>query len=286
MFSPSGRVSHFSGRRRIEDVFTRYIDLPNQQRDNSAQYPLEQQLPHTHRRDIQNKECLRSTLQQLRSENDIALQLANPGDINSEIEELQQEVIRLHQQLQITEEQIRAYEADPLKMTSIGELESCEKHLLDTLTHVVQRKEYLLSNHISSYDPSGIQGMPTSFENVGWLPEGGQNHPQIFDASAPNLDHHLRDLSSAVYDPFSSQGTSSNAEPQSMVECQVTNPTDGNLQAWPQGYTSLYTPPIQHDMVGPDMPDMLPHGQVNIPINNEAAEYECKPHISNDMINS
>ena len=29
------------------------------------------------------------------------------------------------------------------------------------------------------------QGMPTSFENVGWLADGSQNHSQIFDASAP-----------------------------------------------------------------------------------------------------
>ncbi|KAI4337732.1 hypothetical protein L6164_016111 [Bauhinia variegata] len=283
MFSPSGRLSHFSGRRRIEDVFTRYIDLPDQEIDNSVQYPHEQH--HSHRRGIQNKEYLRRTLQQLRSENDIALQLANPGDINSEIEELQQEVSRLHQQLQMTEEQLRLYEPDPLKMTSMGELESCEKHLVDTLNHVMQRKEYLLSNHLSSFDPSGMQGMPTSFQNVGWLSDGGQNHPQIFDASTP-LDHQLRDLSSAVYDPFS-QGTSSNGDPRSMGECHVTNPTDGNLQAWPQGYP-LYPPPhIQHDMVGPDMPDMMPPGQVNIPMNgshgqppsNEGAEYDCKPPL-------
>ncbi|KAE9587160.1 putative transcription factor MADS-type1 family [Lupinus albus] len=33
MFSPSGRLNHFSGRRRIEDVFTRFINLPDQERD-------------------------------------------------------------------------------------------------------------------------------------------------------------------------------------------------------------------------------------------------------------
>jgi hypothetical protein len=27
--------------------------------------------------------------------------------------------------------------------------------------------------------------MPTSFENVGWLQDGSQNHPHMFDASAP-----------------------------------------------------------------------------------------------------
>ncbi|XP_003543775.3 agamous-like MADS-box protein AGL104 [Glycine max] len=152
MFSPSGRVNHFSGRRRIEDVFTRYINLPDQVRDNAVSFP---ELPY--RRGIQNKEYLLRTLQQLRSENDIALQLANPGDINSEIEELQQEVNKLQQQLQMTEEQIRLYEPDPLKMSTMADLENSEKYLVDVLTRVIQRKEYLLSNHLSSYDPSGIQ---------------------------------------------------------------------------------------------------------------------------------
>ncbi|KAF7829904.1 agamous-like MADS-box protein AGL104 [Senna tora] len=258
MFSPSGRVSHFSGRRRIEDVFTRFINLPDQERDGAVTYPNNptEQPPYR-----------------------------SPGDINSDIEELQLEVGRLQQQLQMTEEQIRIYEPDPLKMTSTAELESSEKHLVDTLTRVMQRKEYLLSNHLSSYDPSGMQGMPTTFENVAWLPDASQNHSHIFDASV-SLDP-LRDLSSTVYDPFS-QGTSSNADPRSIGECHVGNPTDGNLQAWPQGYT-LY-PPMQHEMVGPDMQEMMPPGQVNIPMNgshvqvqphsNEGAstEYECKPH--------
>ncbi|KAG4970002.1 hypothetical protein JHK82_035697 [Glycine max] len=244
MFSPSGRVNHFSGRRRIEDVFTRYINLPDQVRDNAVSFP---ELPY--RRGIQNKE------------------------------ELQQEVNKLQQQLQMTEEQIRLYEPDPLKMSTMADLENSEKYLVDVLTRVIQRKEYLLSNHLSSYDPSGIQGIPTSFENVGWLQDGNQNHTQIFDASAP-LDP-LRDLSSTVYGSFS-QGTSSNANPRIMGECHVSNPSDGNLQAWPLGYTLYPHHHIQHGMVGPDMTDMMPNGQVNIPITpshveqpkNESVEYD------------
>ncbi|KAF1889400.1 hypothetical protein Lal_00024725 [Lupinus albus] len=324
MFSPSGRLSHFSGRRRIEDVFTRYINLPDQERDTAASFP---ELPY--RRGIQNKEYLLRTLQQLRSENDIALQLAKfnfewPNSTNFcflvfywfkqvpetltpklrtahelqlrriqagnithyELEsslinpylELQQEVSRLQQQLQLAEEQIRIYEPDSLKMTSMAELEASEKHLVDTLTHVIQRKEYLLNNHLSSYDQSGIQEMPTSFDNVGWLHDGSQNHTHMFDASAP-LDT-LRDLSSTVYGSFS-QGTSSNVDPRGMAEYQVTNTSDGNLTTWPQGFT-MY-PNIQH-MVGHDMQDMLPHSQVNTtnshvePPKNDSAEYDCKSH--------
>ncbi|KAM4075066.1 hypothetical protein ACJW30_10G141500 [Castanea mollissima] len=284
MFSPSGRLSHFSGRRRIEDVFTRFINLPDQERE---QYHL-----------------LR-TLQQLRSENDIALQIANPTAVNSDIEELQQEIGRLQQQLQMAEEQIRVYEPEPAKITSIEELESCEKNLVDTMTRVMQRKEYLLSNHLSTYDPSSLQqGITTSFDNevVNWMPDGGHNHGHIFDAST-SLSQ-LRELSSTVYDPFS-QGTSSNTDPRSMG----TNPSEGNFTSWSQAYnstghqhqqqhhhhsTALLSPTlfphIQHGMVGPDISEMMRHEQVEIPLNsshvqvdNEVANYDSKVHQLNNM---
>ncbi|XP_028951134.1 agamous-like MADS-box protein AGL104 isoform X4 [Malus sylvestris] len=278
MFSPSGRLSHFSGKRRIEDVFTRYINLPDQEREH----------------DLQNKEYLLRTLQQLRSENDIALQLANPTAVSSEIEELQQEIGGLQQQLQMAEEQIRIYEPDPLKITSTVELESCEKSLMDTLTRVMQRKEYLLSNHLSSYDSSGIQQvLPGSFENevAGWLSSAGHNQAQIYDASAP-LEHQLRNLSSTLYDPFS-QGQSSNADPSTMGQCHVsvTNDSDGELPLWHQAYTtssghhSTLIPPTllpqyQNSVGGSNMPEIMPHEQVEIPVGNssiqpynEAADY-------------
>lgn len=88
----------------------------------------------------------------------------------------------------MAEDQIRIYEPDPLRITSIKDIESCEKNLVDTLTRVSQRKvihtcisneindilhsniitevptgsvcglqEFLLSNHLSSYDPSSMQ---------------------------------------------------------------------------------------------------------------------------------
>ncbi|GMY17235.1 agamous-like MADS-box protein AGL104 isoform X2 [Fagus crenata] len=153
-------------------------------------------------------------------------------------------------------------------------------------------EEYLLSNHLSSYDPSSLQqGMSASFENevVSWMPDGGHNHGQMFDASA-SLNQ-LRELSSTVYDPFS-HGTSSNTDPRSIG----TNPSEGNFTTWPQAYTSTghqhhsttllspnLFPHIQHGMVGPDMSEMMPHEHMEIPLNsshvqveNEVANYETK----------
>lgn len=274
MFSPSGRLSHFSGRRRIEDVFTRFINLPDQEREHAIIFADHRKHP-----DFQNKEYLLRTLQQLRSESDIAFQLANPNAVNSEIEELRQEICRLQQQLQMAEEQIRMYEPDPLKIT-MEEMDSYEKNLVDTLATVMQRKEYLLSSQLSSYEPSGVpQVFQGSFENTitSWMPN---SNAQLFDGSA-SLDT-FRELASTVYDPFS-QGTSSNVDPNSMGgECHVPNAGDGDhLHAWPQPYPPTSTgqlpslmpptlyPQIQHGLGTSDMAGMnIPHQHMEIPIGN------------------
>ncbi|KAE8670806.1 hypothetical protein F3Y22_tig00112079pilonHSYRG00011 [Hibiscus syriacus] len=153
MFSPSGRVSHFSGKKSL----------------------------------VLNKEFLLSTLNKFQAENDYAFQLASSTtcttSINSNVE-LQHEISELQQQIQVAEEQLSVYEPEPLTLTSMAEFESCEKNLEQTLTRFTQRKNYLLANHIFSFtDPSNVQmyldaqeGMPRSFENevMGWLPNNGQ----------------------------------------------------------------------------------------------------------------
>ncbi|KAK8572374.1 hypothetical protein V6N12_028429 [Hibiscus sabdariffa] len=200
--------------------------------------------------------------------------LNGASDIQNK-EEIQQEIVRLQQQLQMAEEQLRAYEPDPFRFTSMAELESCEKHLAETLASVVQRKEYILSNHLSSYDPSPIQrGLPPSFENevVNWqLPDNGQNQSQMFDASA-SLNS-LRDLSSTVYNPLL-QGNISNVDPHNMGgdQCHVSNPNAENFPPWPQSFASTglqsnSMPPnlyshVQQGMVGhQEMAEMVANDQ-------------------------
>ncbi|XVF39470.1 hypothetical protein PTKIN_Ptkin01aG0037500 [Pterospermum kingtungense] len=232
MFSPSGRISHFSGRR-------------------------------------------------------------SPTSLSSDFKEIQQEIVRLQQQLQMAEEQLRAYEPDPLRLTSMAELESCEKHLVETLSNVVQRKEYLLNNQLSSYDPSPMQqGLPPSFQNevVNWqLPDSGQSQSQIFDASA-SLNS-LRDLSSSVYDPLL-QGSISNVDPHSIGgdnQCHVSNPSGENFPPWPHSFAStglqsspLQVPPSLYSHVQ-DMAEMMANEQLEMPGNssshgqvadNEGSNYE------------
>ncbi|KAJ0237434.1 hypothetical protein HA466_0248330 [Hirschfeldia incana] len=248
MFSPSDRLSLFSGKTRIEDVFARFINLPNQERDT----------------DIQSKE------------------------------ELEQEICRLQQELQMAEEELRRYEPDPVRFTSMEDYDVCEKQLLETLTHVVQRREHLLRGHLPSYEASTMQqSIVGPFLNgvvESWLPENGPNQTHLFDASAHS--NQFRELSSAMYEPLL-QGSSSSSNQNNMSECQLTNNNGEMFPEWAQAYSSsaLFASINQHGNVGPNMEEMMPVQQSEIPaVTAEAqqaehevvADYETRvPQLSN-----
>uniref|UniRef100_M4DIQ9 MADS-box domain-containing protein n=1 Tax=Brassica campestris TaxID=3711 RepID=M4DIQ9_BRACM len=236
MFSPSDRLSLFSGKTRIEDVFTRFINLSNQERENALVFPDQDRRP--------------------------------PAAIKSDVEELEQEVCRLQQQLQMAEEELRRYEPDPVGFTSMEDYEVCERQLLDTLTHVVQRREHLVNSHLSSYEASTMQqGIAGPFANgvlEGWLPENGHNQVNLFDASAHS--NQLRELSSAMYEPLL-QGSSSSSNQNNMSECHVTNHNGDMFSEWAQAYSSsaLFPSMNQHGSVGPSIEEMIPGQQSEIP---------------------
>ncbi|PON65283.1 LOW QUALITY PROTEIN: hypothetical protein PanWU01x14_118000, partial [Parasponia andersonii] len=140
------------------------------------------------------------------------------------------------------------FEPDTLSITSIDELESCEKKLLDTLTRVTERKKDLLSSHFSTYDPASVQvyfeaqeGVPISFENevASWLPtDNAQNPTQICVGSESSYIHpNPRPEFSTIYDISVSQVTNINVDPCNMGGCQIGNETDG-LPTWHHNYTT------------------------------------------------
>ncbi|GMY11304.1 agamous-like MADS-box protein AGL104 [Fagus crenata] len=255
MFSPSGRLTHFSGKRRMEDVLARYINLADHDRGGV----------------IQNREFLLSTLKKLRTENDIALQLA------------------------------KIFEPEPLLLTSVEELDSCEKNLLETLRRVKQRKDDLLSNHLSSYDPSNVQiyfdtqdGVPTSFENeiVTWLPENGHNQTQICVGSESSCIAMRNQSSTSIYDQMS-HSTNINMDPCNMGGCHVSNLSDDGLPSWHHSYTATELlsafmhsnsfPPIKQEIAGTNISSMMSQQQVEtasncpqMPSSDEDANYESK----------
>ncbi|CAN7055024.1 unnamed protein product [Brassica rapa subsp. trilocularis] len=165
MFSPSDRLCLFSSQTRIEDVLAKYINLPDQERE---------------------KYYLLRILEQFKTENDMAFQINEPRFLSLSFilkffillyDELDKELCRLQQQLQISEEELRKFEPDPVRFTSMEEMGACENHLLSTLTRVVQRREHLLSRSCEA--PSTQKSM----ENIeGWEPEAEFKQARIYNS--------------------------------------------------------------------------------------------------------
>uniref|UniRef100_A0A0E0AX10 MADS-box domain-containing protein n=1 Tax=Oryza glumipatula TaxID=40148 RepID=A0A0E0AX10_9ORYZ len=246
MFSPSGRLSHFSGRRGVEDVILRYMNLSEHDRGEA----------------IQNREYLISMLQRLKRESDMATQLANPGALNEKIEEIQQEIYSSQQQLQITEDRLRMFEPDPAAFSTSSEVDGCEKYLMELLTRVVERKNNLLSSHMAPFDAttaamqgadgtqmyvSQADGLATFGGDAAmWGPDGGADpgHP-MFSASDPLIylrDHDVYDANSQVAglhggDPCAAGGAAAAAAAVGCVDDDIAGGHAAAADAWRQAYT-------------------------------------------------
>ncbi|KAL9690472.1 hypothetical protein QQ045_010871 [Rhodiola kirilowii] len=246
MFSPSGRLSHFSGKRRIEDVLTRYINLPDHDRGSGV---------------VLNTEYLIKLLNTLRSDNDVALQLANPGAVNSNVEELQQELSSMQHQLKLAQEKLRIYEPDPLEFSSGEEIEACEKSLMDMMSSISERKKQLMSNpnHCSNFDPTSHMQVTTQKSyNLNLIRQRGHQlvaskweyfqpdvrrirsihwhhfYEYMSDQTLPKIDPNYRNHStSTIYDPMS-HGSGINVD----HGCHITNSTYEQIPPWHQSYTS------------------------------------------------
>ncbi|KAG2711822.1 hypothetical protein I3760_04G095100 [Carya illinoinensis] len=284
MFSPSGRLTHFSGKRRIEDVFTRYINMPDHDRGGV----------------VQNREFLLGTLKKLKTENGIALQLANPAENDSNhVEELRKEISNLQHQLHTAEQQLRIFEPELVLPKSMEELESCENNLLEALRRIKQRKEDLISNHLSTYhDPSSVQMyldtqdhgvIPTSFENeaVNWLPENNGHNPTQICVGSESSCIPLRNQSSTeIYNQDVCNATNINMEPACNMGapgCHIGNINPGSthdhddhddgLPSWHHSFTasellsalmpqtSFQFPPMKQEIAGTSLSSMMSHQQ-------------------------
>ncbi|XP_077216878.1 agamous-like MADS-box protein AGL104 isoform X2 [Tasmannia lanceolata] len=151
MFSTSGRLSLFSGKKRIEDVLTRYVNLPEHERGR-----------------LKNQEFVQRILLKLKYESDLVSQLtSSPRNVNSQMEDLLKEINRSQHQLEDVEKQLQIFEGDPVTITSLHEAQHHEHVLKETLNRVRMRKAYLLSqnengNGILTNDSSHI---------MDWLPQ-------------------------------------------------------------------------------------------------------------------
>ncbi|XP_073148633.1 agamous-like MADS-box protein AGL104 [Henckelia pumila] len=174
MFSPSGRVSIFSGNRSIEEIISRYVNLPEHERGR-----------------LQNQEHLQRALGKLKSDADRNFQAASSSPasvIDSQVEEIQQEILKCRCQLEDMEKRLRIYEGDTSDITTLCEAEYREQILEENLKHVRVRKQVLQDQYIPcSAQTSSQVNFPHETLNINalaarnpsgldWLP---QRDPQV-----------------------------------------------------------------------------------------------------------
>ncbi|KAL4649516.1 hypothetical protein ACB092_01G018700 [Castanea dentata] len=155
MFSPSGRLSQFSGNKSIEEILVRYVTLPEHERGR-----------------LQNQEFLQRAIGKLKGQADQTYQKASPISTDSQIEEIQQEIVVCKSQLEDMENRLRIFEGDPFQITTLCEAEHREQILQETLRRVQIRKEHLPPNTTNISDL--IRANPTNM--LDWLPE---RDPQV-----------------------------------------------------------------------------------------------------------
>nr|XP_016449590.1 PREDICTED: uncharacterized protein LOC107774551 [Nicotiana tabacum] len=134
-------------------------------------------------------------------------------------QELRQKINALLQQIHVAEEKLSMCEPDPMKMTSMEEVEACEKQLESLLHSVLQRKVAGISDvAIASTNlaiiakcigevPKRRQEKEES-EAVLLAYDNALNQPQFFDSSVICGTSERNNLSTVVVPPHS-QGSSS-----------------------------------------------------------------------------
>ncbi|KAK9270683.1 hypothetical protein L1049_026661 [Liquidambar formosana] len=172
MFSPSGRVSLFSGNRSIEEILARYVNLPEHERGR-----------------LHNQEHLQRALGKLRVEANQCYQAASPINSDSQLEEIQQEILKYKSQLEDMKNRLRIFEGNPSEITTLLEAGYREQVLQETLKRVSMHKRVLEEKYSCGAPPTSqvhlppettvnANGFVTASPNniMEWLP---QRDPQV-----------------------------------------------------------------------------------------------------------
>ncbi|KAE8100104.1 hypothetical protein FH972_018031 [Carpinus fangiana] len=124
---------------------------------------------------LHNQEYLRRVLGKLKGEADRTYQEASsPASSNSQLEEIQREILSCKSQLEDMENRLRIFEGDPLEITTLYEAEVREQILKETLRRVHMRKQVLEEKFSSSGAPPTSEVQTPS--TLDWLAE---RDPQV-----------------------------------------------------------------------------------------------------------
>lgn len=241
MFSPSGKLNQFSGRKsRIEDVITRFANLPEHERTKSqSMRRVDVQLQANAPRKIQNTEILIKAANKLNQESQLAnLQLSSSSRVST-FERLQYEIQNAHVQLQDIEKMLRAYEDNVESVTSVQQVEAYEQILQNSINRVrMQRQTMENSQYAAQYQLFRMQAQPGGMNQqaeqlYNWLRLHGHqtNVQNLLEQTAPGSILSLRESQGAMDSSISSLCPSNMSEAPDLQLATQSNHADG--QAFP-----------------------------------------------------
>ncbi|ONI33486.1 hypothetical protein PRUPE_1G427500 [Prunus persica] len=180
MFSPSGRLSLFSGNKSIEEILARYVNLPGHERGGRVKIVntsvifedkirgniKESRNIYKHKRYIDNFPCHFDGCSPISTDSD-------------QLEEIQQEILCCKSQVKEVENQLRIFEGDLSEVTTLNEAEYREQILEETLKRMHVRKQILEEYDSSPTATTNVDEFVTASPHnilVDWLP---QRDPQV-----------------------------------------------------------------------------------------------------------
>nr|XP_043606274.1 agamous-like MADS-box protein AGL104 isoform X2 [Erigeron canadensis] len=228
MFSPSGRASIFSGSGSVEEIMSRYINLPEHERGK-----------------LQNQEYLERALGRLKSEAQDHQNLASsPASGESRAEEIQQEIVRCKSHMIEMEKRLRVFEGDPSEIRTMGEAEYREHILEETLKHVRARKQVLEKYNSTDARSTAQVALPQKVINVNNMASGSSSN--IFDWLPPR-DPQVQIMNFMNFNGLLPPRQNENVNRDGMMEpdnnANVQRPEFGqmidmNLSPWSQYYAT------------------------------------------------
>ncbi|PWA75149.1 agamous-like protein [Artemisia annua] len=213
MFSPSGRLNHFSCKRRTEDVLNRFVNLSDSERGSV----------------IQHREYLNSLLSKIRSENDLAIHIPwifepDPTTFTS----------------------LYDYESyEKLLYKTLDRVTQQKEFMLSNQSSAYHPEVLQGENTLKNEDISCWQENVCDDTNR----MNGQNHPNMFTPGSPENTYEAtrNQLSNAMFDPLPKSTMSE--EPQTIEGFQGCNQTtEESLQLWQQSTDELLSSLMSQDV--------------------------------------
>ncbi|KAG5542053.1 hypothetical protein RHGRI_021785 [Rhododendron griersonianum] len=126
---------------------------------------------------LHNQEYLHRALAKLKGETDRSYQVpSSPVSADSQVEELQQEILRMKSQLEDMDRRLRIFEGDPREITTLCEAQYREQILEETLKRVRVRRMHELPSESSTVHLNGFVTRNPNDHIMDWLPH---KDPQI-----------------------------------------------------------------------------------------------------------